>query len=529
MSGAPHEGKKRIHSPLALTIASLGLGVAFERLLYARSVGLSYPLWILMCVIALFALARSEGLSTARVSRALVLPLLAVAGLVFLRSEPMTATLSIVVSLLVMGILLRSLVPGGIARWGWLDFAASMFWVPLEAWLRPWGTLQRVQQKVTSGKGSKERTLALLRGGLLALPILVIFTSLLSSADLVFGQRVAQMLDWLDLERLFDVFWRTVAIAFMSLFCLGVLVAAFRRSPGSGAILDTDLLPKIGLAEPIVILTAVDVLFALFVGVQFTYFFGGRSAIGVEGYTYAQYARRGFGELVTVSFLTLGLVTVLAAWIRNERGGSRRIFQGLATALVGLTAVILVSALQRLLLYEQAYGFTRLRTYAHVAIGWMAVGFAVFLVLFWMGRWRRIAPTFVAGVVVYSLGLGAVNVDGFIVRQNLAHHGRSGEVDVTYLLSLSNDAVPELAAHLGRFRGEAKQQVVTELLCRKEALRSRLERDGWPALRWSDLRARSALSALQASLEGYSVSASNGAVTVTPPHGETVACREFDF
>lgn len=529
MSEPTDEKGPQVQSPLALTIAALGLGLAFERLLYARSPGLSYPVWILFSVVALFLLARKEGLSASPASRVLAVPVLAVAGLVFLRSEPLTAFLGIVVSLLLVGVLVRSLRPGGVFKWGWLDFAASLIWVPLEAWMRPWGTLLAVQRRVTQGQGTKERVLASLRGVLLAIPILVVFTVLLSSADLVFGERVARLLDWLDLERFFDILGRTIAVVFVSVFCLGVLVAAYRRSPDEGLILEGRKLPSIGLTEPIIILGAVDVLFALFVSVQFTYFFGGRSAIGVEGYTYAEYARQGFGELVTVSFLTLGLVTLLAAWIRARSGRAWRAFQGLATALVGLTAVILVSALQRLVLYEQAYGFTRLRTYAHVAIAWMAVGFAVFLLLFWIDRWRHVAPVFAAGAVLFSLSLGAVNVDQFIVRQNLTHRERIGEVDVEYLLSLSNDAVPLLAAHLGQFQGEARQQVVANLLCRRQALRARLESDGWPAIRLSDLRARSALSTVEAAFEGYSISQSNGAFEVSPPGGELGTCREYGF
>lgn len=524
MSDTSHEDKPEIQSPVALAVAALGLGLAFERLLYARPLGLSYPIWILLCITVLFALASREGVRTARGSRFLVIPLLAVAGLVFLRSEPLTVFLGTTVSLLLVGILVRSLPAGGVLRWGWLDFAASLIWVPLEACLRPWGPLRRVQRRVTRGQDSKETMLASLRGVLLAVPVLVVFTVLLSSADIVFGQRVAQVLDWLDLERFFDILGRATAVGLVAIFCLGILVSAYRRRSEAGPILEEDFLPKIGLTEPIVILAGVDLLFALFVSVQFRYFFGGRSAIGIEGFTYAEYARQGFGELVAVSFLTLGLVTLLAAWVRSRRGRAWRSFQGLATVLVGLTGVILVSALERLVLYEQAYGFTRLRTYAHIAIGWMALGFVVFLILFWMGRWQRVAPVFVGGVVLFTLSLGAVNVDGFIVRQNLNDRHRTGEVDVEYLLSLSNDAVPQLAVHLGQFQGEARRRVATDLLCRREALQTRLERDGWPAMRWSDLRARSALDRLDPVLKRYEVKREGESLTVIPPAGEAMAC-----
>jgi hypothetical protein len=44
------------------------------------------------------------------------------------------------------------------------------------------------------------------------------------------------------------------------------------------------------------VLSSVVVLFSAFVIIQFQYFFGGAANISIEGYTYAEYARRGFGE-----------------------------------------------------------------------------------------------------------------------------------------------------------------------------------------------------------------------------------------
>ena len=52
-------------------------------------------------------------------------------------------------------------------------------------------------------------------------------------------------------------------------------------------------------------LTGVALLFAAFVLVQFRYFFGGAQNIGLQGFTFAEYARRGYGELMAVAFLSL--------------------------------------------------------------------------------------------------------------------------------------------------------------------------------------------------------------------------------
>ena len=62
------------------------------------------------------------------------------------------------------------------------------------------------------------------------------------------------------------------------------------------------------------VLAGVALLFAAFVLVQFRYFFGGAQNIGIEGYTFAEYARRGYGELMAVAVLSL----LLAPWARRR-------------------------------------------------------------------------------------------------------------------------------------------------------------------------------------------------------------------
>jgi FtsH-binding integral membrane protein len=113
-------------------------------------------------------------------------------------------------------------------------------------------------------------------------------------------------------------------------------------------------------------------LFA-FVVVQFQYFFGGTTNIHVDGYTYAEYARRGFGELVTVAFFALLMLLTLSAITKRDTETQRRVFSGLGVTLVALLLVMLVSAFKRLGLYEEVYGFSRLRTYTHVFLIWIGL------------------------------------------------------------------------------------------------------------------------------------------------------------
>ena len=139
--------------------------------------------------------------------------------------------------------------------------------------------------------------------------------------------------------------------------------------------------PFLGFTEATVVLGAVNLLFISFVFIQFQYFFGGQTNISVEGYTYAEYARKGFGELVAVAFFSLLLFLRLSAVVKRENVIQRWTLSGLGLLLVALVGVMLYSAFQRLVLYEAAYGFTRLRAYTHVFMIWLGVLLAILVVL----------------------------------------------------------------------------------------------------------------------------------------------------
>jgi hypothetical protein len=198
------------------------------------------------------------------------------------------------------------------------------------------------------------------------------------------------------------------------------------------------------MIEGCIMLGSVDLLFGLFVVIQFAYFFGGRATLEVANLSYAQYARRGFFELVALSVLTLGLVLMLDRITVRRLDRYATIFRVLAVLLVGLTGVILVSASQRMLLYEEQFGFTTLRVQTHVFMYWLAVLFVFFLLALFRLR-ERIFSLGVLLVMIGYLGtLNLMNVEGYIAERNIARAAEGYELDFYYLNSFSVDAAPAI-------------------------------------------------------------------------------------
>ncbi len=198
---------------------------------------------------------------------------------------------------------------------------------------------------------------------------------------------------------------------------------------------------------------ALVLLFATFVAVQVNTLFGGDEHVLVTpDLTYADHARSGFWQLLAVTVLTLGVIAVVARLARLDSPTDRRWLRGLLGALSVLTLVIVASALARMWLYQQAYGFTVLRVLVSACELWLGVVYLLVLAagVRLEGRWlaRAVVGTGFAALI----GLAALNPDRFTAERNVDRYQAIGRIDVWYLAELSDDAVPALAALPGDLR-----------------------------------------------------------------------------
>jgi hypothetical protein len=374
-----------------------------------------------------------------------------------LRRETQTVVASILLTTILLGLLASTFRTG---HWFWMrvsDLITTAFKLFFEAIVRPFellrpadrGDVEELPNGTPANRGGFWRGVwPVLLGLVLALPVVAILAALLVSADPVFGDRFANLLNIFDLDKLPQYIFRGFYILVLAFGFTGVLLQAIlpkklgeRPDPGQAF-----MRPFLGFTETSIVLGSVIGLFAFFVIIQFQYLFGGQANITTAGYTYSEYARRGFGELVWVAIISLGLYLSLNTVARREKRGQTGAFSGMAVMLVGLVLIILASAWQRLMLYEQVYGFTRLRTYTMVFIPWLALLLLAAIVLELARRPGRFGLAFLVFLVGFGLSFAVLNVDAFIVRQNVQRAVNGEELDSAYLNSLSTDAVPQVLA-----------------------------------------------------------------------------------
>jgi hypothetical protein len=213
---------------------------------------------------------------------------------------------------------------------------------------------------------------------------------------------------------------------------------------------DSSSMPSVftlGTVETVIILGLVDLLFLGFVIVQIPYLFGGMELVhNTADFTLAEYARRGFGELVAVSALVLPILLISHWLLRRDTGRPEMIFRILAGVQIALLFVIMASAVQRLVLLtgEFGYGLTTVRFYPMVFMIWLAVVFGWFALTVFRGARRHFAWGALWSAIVILGATNLMNPDAFIVRTNLALMERGREFDAHYNAELSDDAVPTL-------------------------------------------------------------------------------------
>lgn len=514
-----------LRSPQLILAAALLLGVLADLLFYGRAVGVSAPIFVSIGLLALLAVAAREG-RPGGANLWLGGAALSFAAWLAVRAEPMLVALNLLALVGLLLLLTASFRSDALHRLPPVRLLGRAFLALFEIGIHPLLLLISQLSQVRVGPGRVRALAPVARGVLLAAPLLAVFTGLLMMADSVFASYVGQIF---TLQLPFDVATATahgVLIACFAWLAAGGMVVALADGmraevalPAEG---ETQRLDRLGLAlrflgstEAITVLLLLDLLFVGFMAIQGAYFFGGLDTLARTGLGYAEYARRGFFELLTVACLSLGLLCGLAVVTRRESAVRRQVFNVASAAMVFLVLGILASAFQRMWLYELAYGFTRLRLYTHSFMIWLAVVLLLFVAALYAARPQIFIAGGFASALVYLTILNIASPDAMIVRENIARYqadpssltvaagddlfGRGGYgeegVDLGYLLGLSSDATPELVAALPLLDEAQRAEATARLSEARLELEKSALRDGLPG--WHLGRAR-ALAALHA-------------------------------
>ncbi len=415
-------------APIAVLAAAVGAGFVGAGVLRLAVVGIG---WVLVAVAVLAAAFGTRRRWPDPFQLAAALGTVALLGVGAFRSAGWLYFLCVVTAWAV----------GTIALVGgrtWTGLILGTF-SPWFAQVRAFGWSGRGLMRVRSQQGGPAFARALAVGAV-TLVLLIVFGALFASADAAFAELLGGLLpEW----SVSNLIYRTFLFVLVTGAALTAATLAHRPprfdglAPGRG-----KALPAWEWAVPLAVL---DLLFLTFVIVQLPVLTGGKEhVISTGGLTFAEYARQGFWQLLVVAALTLGVLAVAIRKVNREKRQDRTLARVLLGALCVLALAIVASAVRRMWLYEEEFGFTRLRILVHAVELWLAVVFVLVLVagIALRGSWL---PRAVLGTgVVTLLVLAYLSPDAFIADKNVERFERTGKIDVQYLSTLTADAVPGL-------------------------------------------------------------------------------------
>ena len=417
---------------LAVLLA-IGLGVAADQLVLRQGLtGAGFGCWMVLMLAAVHCLSRSGYQSPWQTCWTLF-ALLATLLLSF-RSTP------VLIPMMLLVLLSCSV--------NWILQQRSVDRRDITVLDYPWTTLripalflQSLWQSVSAVDPAlipRSRVRGVIKGLVLAIPMLLVFALLFASADARFNgylSSVSQLFSFSAVEHLIT----TVLLSVLSFAVLAMVL----RKPDPGRLEVPDQL-RLGREETLIIMGSLVLLFLVFVVLQASYLFGGQAIIEqTSGLTIAEYARRGFFEMLVVAGLTL-LVLLAMSGLRCDA----RIFRPLAVIMVGLVLIIMISALQRLLLYVETFGLTVDRLLALAVMLWLAATLIGFVLTVLRGRPQGFAFASVVFGMTLLLIAGFMNPAALVARTNLHRvmADGGGPVDLRYLERLGADAVPVILA-----------------------------------------------------------------------------------
>jgi signal transduction histidine kinase len=409
-----------------IMFGAIGVGVLAGLVLPFRDLGLAYFLVLLAAGGVLFAASRRRNERFTMVCAALCV---ALASVTVLRDAEWIAVLCILAGAVVCA---AGLVGGNSVR----TFALSVIAWPLSG-VRGMPWLGRTLRAL-SGQGNK---LALVRTIVLSVLALTVFALLFGSADALFAEWIGALVP--------DFGSDDLALRLFITFAIGGVVLAgayLAQNPPESDRVELAARPVANRFEWLAPVLVVDAVFAVFLVAQATVIFGGHDYLErTTGLTYAEYVHQGFGQLTVATALTLLVVWAASRKAPRETAEDRLWIRISLGVLCALTLVVVASALYRMDVYQDAYGFTALRVLVDIFEGWLGLLVVATMVgglalkASWLPRFGLFSG------IALLLTFAMINPEAWIARQNIERFESTGKIDWTYLQTLSDDALPTLA------------------------------------------------------------------------------------
>ena len=273
-------------------------------------------------------------------------------------------------------------------------------------------------------------------GIVITIPLFVVVFAMLSSADVVFRNFADGIFEGFSLSVIISIGFR---IGFMFVVTYSVMCYAVKKELIEEVSDKKNMEPLIAIPMALIM----TMLYLVFSVIQIVYLFMGNMELP-DGYTYAEYAREGFFQLLAVSILNLIIVLVCLCYFKPNK-----LLKGILAVMSICTFIMIASSALRMIIYIQYYYLTFLRilvlwSLVVLALVFIGVMIYIFTDTFPLFRYSMVVVTCLYIVLAFAkpdYWIAKVNVEGSKETRSVFF---KGEVYNDFYLfeELSADATP---------------------------------------------------------------------------------------
>jgi len=297
--------------------------------------------------------------------------------------------------------------------------------------------------KTSKGKTAWKNAGYMLGGLLIAFPLTCIVASLLCQADDNMSSMLGSFLKIPPEELLILV----PQVLFGILIGCGIFSSMFSATHKK-ILLDAETCEKkaehFRFIPNLMLYTAVTpicVLYVIYAVSQISYFMGGFMGILAEGYTYAEYARKGFFELCGVCCINLAVIGAIGFFARMTGSVKPLMLKIYSIFLCFCSLFMAGTAIAKMFLYIKYYGMTQMRIYTTWFMFLLVIGFFVLIIRQFkyslnIGKVAYIVFTVMFALLVFS------RPDEWMTRYNANQYlaGNLKDFDTSVVSDMSEDA-----------------------------------------------------------------------------------------
>ena len=423
------------HRRAPLAIYFIVTAFTFVLLVLTPQAGVSVPIFVLLQGAMLW---RVKPPNKSRKHLLLLIPIFLLALNPFISANTMWHGASFIVSALLFGLMQVWAVHG-------LSFQNKTYGLLEKLIFATRSAFKKIPLPFTWGVHIKAESRPMVRrviiGALASVPVLIFLIIMLSMADPIFFRVVDDI--FLNLARLisFSTIWRIIFGTLAGLYMFGVVYGItlgrykYKATNGIAPITGDCVILNVVLSSALMVYT-------LFVAIQFRYLFASPDSLPY-GLTFANYARRGFFELLFLTAINVGFMLVTIAITKTQKGRGAKITKALCLYLCMVTVVLLISSFYRMWLYSSDDGLTRMRFLVFGFLIFQGVGL-IFTCLYILRPRFNIVTVYALIALCYFITLNLIPMDRLIAREQINRYLAGERTCAAYVLSLSPDAAPEI-------------------------------------------------------------------------------------